>query len=82
MWCVVKEEEGRIEEEWLFVLFIYIFFFLCGKCADVSRKEARKGGCLRAHRDSTSCRNKSEVARPSFISSIPSPAPLPVLLII
>lgn len=27
VWCVVKEEEGRIEEEWLFVLFIYIYIY-------------------------------------------------------
>lgn len=27
VWCVVKEEEGRIEKQWLFVLFIYIYIF-------------------------------------------------------
>lgn len=42
MWCVVKEEEGRIEEEWLFVLFIYIFFSVWQVCRRV--KEGCKQG--------------------------------------
>lgn len=41
MWCVVKEEEGRIEEEWLFVLFIYIFFFYV---ASVQTCQGRRQG--------------------------------------